>query len=219
MKIAIYGAGGLGREVLMLVQEINLFKDTFKQITFVVDQPGENKEIMNIPIISFDDFIGFKQYNDFVAIIAVGEPELRRKLYDKLNSNKIQLTQLIHPTVYVSPNTVLEDGVIISKGSYISCNVIIKKNVLVQPNVNIGHDVIIEQNSVISGFTNIGGQSSIGSNSFTGLSSVIKDHIRIGNNSIVSMGAVVFRDVDDNTIVMGNPARTFSNNTEKKVFK
>ncbi|MBN1459729.1 MAG: acyltransferase [Armatimonadetes bacterium] len=47
----------------------------------------------------------------------------------------------------------------------------------------------------------------IGENSFIGTRSIIMPGVSIGRNAIVGAGSVVTKDVDDNTVVVGNPAR------------
>ena len=42
---------------------------------------------------------------------------------------------------------------------------------------------------------------------FIGARSIILKGVRIGKNAVVGAGSVVSRDVDDNTVVAGNPAR------------
>jgi acetyltransferase-like isoleucine patch superfamily enzyme len=37
------------------------------------------------------------------------------------------------------------------------------------------------------------------------------EKITIGDNSIIGLGAIVFRDVKENTVVIGNPAKGIKN--------
>jgi len=45
------------------------------------------------------------------------------------------------------------------------------------------------------------------------------DHIQIGNDVIISAGASVFKDVPDEAVAVGNPARIMKKNDQKRVFK
>ncbi len=42
--------------------------------------------------------------------------------------------------------------------------------------------------------------------------------VNIGNQAIVGLGSMVFRNVEDGTTVIGNPARLTKGNSEHKVF-
>ena len=48
----------------------------------------------------------------------------------------------------------------------------------------------------------------IGKNCFIGAHSIILPGVRVGDGSIVATGSVVTKDVQQNSIVAGNPART-----------
>lgn len=50
----------------------------------------------------------------------------------------------------------------------------------------------------------------IGNNVFVGAKSIILPNVTIGNNVIIGAGSVVTKDVEDNMVVAGNPARPIS---------
>jgi len=83
----------------------------------------------------------------------------------------------------------------------------------------IGHDAKIGAHSVISSKVNIGGNVKIGLSSYIGMGSQIKEGVQIGSNVIIGMGSVVYNNIPDNMIALGNPARPMKRNLNKKVFK
>ena len=83
----------------------------------------------------------------------------------------------------------------------------------------IGHDVTVGDYSVISPNVTIGGNVNIGLGCYIGSGAIIRNGINIGDNSIIGMGAVVLKDVETNSVMVGNPARFIRENTDKKVFK
>lgn len=52
----------------------------------------------------------------------------------------------------------------------------------------------------------------IGNNCLIGVNSIIMPGIKIGNNSVVGSGSVVTKNIADNVIVAGNPARVIKEN-------
>lgn len=50
----------------------------------------------------------------------------------------------------------------------------------------------------------------IGNNVFIGCNVTILPNVRIGNNVIIAAGSVVTKDIDDNLVVGGNPAKVIS---------
>ena len=58
----------------------------------------------------------------------------------------------------------------------------------------------------ICGYSRVG-RIDIGSDVFIGASSIVLPNIKIGNKVIVGAGSIVTKDIPDNTVVVGNPAR------------
>jgi len=74
---------------------------------------------------------------------------------------------------------------------------------------HIGHNVVIGNRSIITACTVIAGSAKVGDDVVIAPNCTIRDHICIGNKSFVGMGAVVTRDVPENIVVAGNPAKPF----------
>lgn len=217
MLLGIYGAGGLGRELLVLAQQINKKKGYWEEILFIDDMKYCD-EFKNIRVINFDDLLLSYTNHTLEIVIAIGEPNIRKRLRDKVYGAGYKLATLIHPSVFVTGDTVIGDGSIICCNSFISCDVIIGQNVLIQPSVNIGHDNRIGNDVVISTNVCISGGCTIDDETYVGVQVPIKENVHIGKSSIIGMGSVVIRDIPDNVIAIGNPARAMKENVDHKVF-
>jgi acetyltransferase-like isoleucine patch superfamily enzyme len=66
---------------------------------------------------------------------------------------------------------------------------------------------------------NIGGSARIGKNSYIGMGALIKENVHIGENVIIGMGSVVYTDIPNDLIALGNPARPIRPNDDRKVFR
>lgn len=212
MKLAIYGAGGFGREVLEMAKQINHVYSRWSEI-FFIDDIILAECVNGAPVVRFTPML-----QDIEVIIAMGEPASKKKIAEKI-SGKYSLATLIHPDVYIPESTVISKGCIISTGVFISCNVFIDENTLIQPKACIGHDVVIGKHSVISSLVTVGGSTKVGEQSFVGMNSTLKEKITIGDHTIISMGSVVLNDIRDSVIAMGNPARVMLDNVQERVFK
>lgn len=215
--LGIYGAGGLGREVLELAKIINHKEKRWDRIIFIVDGATQ-KEVHGIQVFDYND--AKKKYGAFLeAAIGIGEPAVREKKFVQLKTDGIMMPALIHPSVYIPDTTSVGKGVVIQYGCFISCDVTIKNFVYIQPQCNIGHDAVLSEGCMISGFGNIAGTVNIGSYTYVGMSAAIREGVSVGNNSIIGMGSVVYKDVPDEMVAMGNPARPMSKNTDRMVFR
>ena len=218
MKVlAIYGAGGLGREVLELARIINRSEKRWDRLVFI-DDGNVEAIVSGCEVYSYESAREEFKTN-LEVIVGIGEPLTRKMIYEKLNKDCITTPNLIHPDVYIPESAKIGFGVIIQIGCFISCNVLINNYTYIHPHCNIGHDDILDEGCMISGFCNIGGEVKIGKWTYLGLSTAIKQTVKVGDYSIIGMGSVVLKDIPDEMIALGNPARPMVRNTDKVVFK
>lgn len=88
--------------------------------------------------------------------------------------------------------------------------------------VDIGDDVTITNSTILAhdastkyylGKSKIG-RVTIGDRVFIGYNSVVLCNVKIGSDVIVAAGSIVTRDIPDNCIVAGNPARIIGQTSE-----
>jgi len=216
MILCIYGNGGLGREVLLLVQQINRLTHRWTDVVFVDDF---NKGLTaGVRVISFAEATAEHSRDSLEVCIGIGEPALRAMLYERVSRAGVSWATLVHPSVFVPASATIGAGVIINQFSFISCGVVLGDNVFVQPSANIGHDCRIGPHSVISSFAPLGGSGTIGTRSYIGMGVPVKEGTNIGDDVIVGMGSAVLRDIESNVVALGNPARPMTINHSKRVF-
>lgn len=215
MILGIYCSGSFGREVYDVAVRVNDTKHRWEEILFV-DDVREESRFYNARVCRLDEFAGCKESIEF--IIANGTPKHRKDIFERLVGQGYQLTNLIDPTAIVSPMACLGKGVIVLQYSCINSNAKLMDNSLVHLYVAVGHDIVVNEHSIIGTTARIGGKTTIGAETFLGEGAIIRDHLKIGRNTIVSMGAVVYRDVPDNVIVMGHPARVIQKNIDGNVY-
>lgn len=215
MVLGVYGASGLGREVRVLAKKINAVSGRWERIVFIDD----NEEIKSVQGVEVHSLADTKEiYHDLEVVIAVGEPEIRRILYNKLANEGVPLGTVIHPNSYIDGSAKIGKGSVIGEYAVISSCVDIGENVFVHPHVIIGHDTVVGKHSMIGGNSAISGHCSIGERVYMGFLSGLKQGLKIGDGVICSAGAIVFRDVEDEMIVVGNPGRVVKRNEKKRVF-
>lgn len=83
---------------------------------------------------------------------------------------------------------------------------------------------IIGKNCIVGQCVTIGGRSrhydvpKIGDNVYIGAGAKILGPITVGNNSVIGAGAVVLKDVPENSIIVGIPAKVIKTNINSKDF-
>lgn len=212
MKLGIYGAGGLGREVLVLAQQLN--QSSRWETIFFIDDVTDEKVVSGVPVHRF----ALLDLASTEVVIAIGEPAARERLAEKVLA-KTNLATLIHPSVFIPHTTQVGAGAIICDHAFVSCDVSIGENTLLQPHSSVGHDNHIGMHSVLCGNATLGGNCQLGQRVFVGMNSSIKEKTTIGNDVILGMGCVVLSDIAAENVVVGNPARVLCKNDQKKIFK
>lgn len=111
---------------------------------------------------------------------------------------------IISEWVEIGNNTCIDRAVIGS--TYIG------ENVKIDNLVHIAHGVEIQKNSLIIANTMIAGSVKIGEDCWISPSSSILNKVTIKDNAVVGLGAVVLKNVDSNTVVVGNPSKVLKTN-------
>lgn len=218
MKLFIYCAGGIGREIYDIATLINKSDKLWDKICFI-DDTITSGEVYGTLQYTYEHFKTiYKPTSEVQVVIANGEPKFRAILIDKLKLDGYSITSIIDKTARLSHTSRIGKGVILYPNTYISSNSIIGDNTLISVGTCIGHDSVIGENVVISTQASISGNCQIGNNTYIGTKSVLKEHVRVGEYSIIGMGSCVFRDVENDVIALGNPAREIRRNESKKVF-
>jgi len=215
--LGIYGGGGLGREVFELAKLLNSIDEKWSEIIFIDDAKIKYNP-RNLKVLSFSNIVEQYNRNSIDICIAVGEPEIRGKLYKKIVHEGLNLVTLIHPDIFIPNSTVIGKGSIICNYLSITSDVVIGENVYIHPNTCIGHDSKIGAHTVISSYVDVAGNCEIGSRTFLAINVCMKQGITIGDSSIIGMASVVYRNLPNDIIALGNPARVMKKNEKKSVF-
>ena len=142
------------------------------------------------------------------VFIAIGDNNIRRKIYKKLKMNNIFLnTILTHPSSTISKTSLIEEQTFISAGVIINPQVKIGVGCIINTGAIVEHDCSVGQFSHIAPGAVLAGNVSIGSGCIIGANAVIRQGLKIGDNVIVGAGAVVLKDINSNTTFVGNPAK------------
>ena len=149
------------------------------------------------------------EYLDSDAILfpSVGSNHLRKKMVYLIEELEYDQTIISHHQTILSGTTKIGFSTFVSAGAVINAHTLIGKGVI----INTG--AIIEHECEIADFVHIGpgavlaGAVSIGELSFIGANSTVKQGVKIGSNVLIGAGSVVLKDIPDNCVYVGNPAK------------
>jgi sugar O-acyltransferase (sialic acid O-acetyltransferase NeuD family) len=140
--------------------------------------------------------------------IGIGNPVLRKKLYDKFTSLGGEFTSTISPLAIIGSFDVqigigsnILSGSIFSNSTEIGIGCIVYYNSIITHDCKIGDFVEISPAVTLLGRCEIGSYSQIGSNA------TILPDIKIGENVIIGAGSVITKNLPDNYVAVGIPAK------------
>jgi sugar O-acyltransferase (sialic acid O-acetyltransferase NeuD family) len=202
-KILIFGAGGFGKEILDILLATPIYSEC--EVLFLDDSVPINTPIDNTIVLG--DSSCLAKIRDASLSIAIGNPRIRRILTQRVIETNLPFATIIDHTAQLRRNAQVGTGSIICANTILSVNAHIGEHNVVNIGATISHDVTTGPYTVISPGAIILGEVTIGEGVEIGAGAIIHPQVKIGNWCKIAMGAVVYKDVPDNAIVSGNPAR------------
>ena len=207
-KIIIIGAGGFGREVKMLIDQINLHSKEFEFLGFYDDGIANNTVINGFIVLgSVIDLL--KIDYELSVVISIADPIIKKKIHNILISNtNLNFPSLIHPNTLIgNDSVVVGQGCIICASNIITVNIKIGNFVILNLGCTTGHDTLIGDYCSFMPSVNISGEVVIEDLVYVGTGAKIINLLSIGNSTIVGAGAVVSKSLPAHCTAVGIPAK------------
>jgi len=207
-KIAIFGAGDLGREILVLIRQINLAGSGWHIDGFFDDNEAKGTIINGVSVLgNLDDLKNWLVPLNIV--FAIADPELKKNLSDKITNPNISYPVIIHPQVehHEFQNITIGKGSIICAGTIFTCDICIGSHVLINLNCSVGHNCTIKDYCSIMPGVNISGKVQLDEGVYIGTDAAVINYVTIGKYATIGAGATVIDDIQSHAVAVGTPAR------------
>lgn len=208
-EIAIYGAGGFGKEVACLIDKINNDSPTWNIIGFFDDGVKKNTAISHFGKV-LGGFNELQEWNTSLSIVfAIGSPNIIKKIVSQVTNPMIKFPNIIHPDVAFADTITFNigQGNVIVRGCTFSCDVTIGDFNQFNSISALAHDVIVGSFNVFMPLARISGGTQIGDLNFFGIGAIVLQNIKIGSNTRIAAGSLVITKTKDGFLYMGNPAK------------
>lgn len=203
----LYGAGGVGRELILLINDLNREHDHYNIEGFIDDNKElHGKTIDGLKVLGGMEKIANAKIETYL-VMGIAEPKIKQKIVESLQNDNIKWVTLVNPMTYKADNAEIGIGSTICYNNILSIDSKIGKFVYLNFNCIIPHDTTIGDysslmnNVILSGNVTVGKRVYIGSNAF------VKQGIKIGDDAVIGAGTVVLKDVPSGATVVGNPGR------------
>ena len=206
MRSVIIGAGTYGEVYLAYLQEAGVevvgFLDDNKTI--------QGTNVKGVPVLGGVDLLqALKSTHGVEAIYCpIGNNKLRVRFLSLAKELGYETPNYIHPSVIISPNVTIGQGVYILPKTIIMPWSSISNYVMMSVGSIVSHHSILEEGCFLSFGVNLGASIHANKYAYCGISSTIMTGVKeLGEDCLIGAGAVVIRDVPDRAVVAGVPAK------------
>ena len=204
MRIGIFGAGGFGHELIVPLQTKLSYFNGVPELVFIDD---DTTKTAGLPILPLDQMDAGDQF-----IIAVGDGRVRQAIEARCLEAGLKPVGYEGNFVSVGYGVTYAEGAVLCDYSMITATAKIGRQFQSNIYSYVAHDCVIGDYVTFAPRVACNGNVHIDDFAYIGTGAVIRQGtpdkpIRIGAGAVVGMGAVVTKDVEPGTVVIGNPAR------------
>jgi sugar O-acyltransferase (sialic acid O-acetyltransferase NeuD family) len=207
----IFGAGGLGRQLLPIARS-NLEEQVVSTDSlFFVDDAPSSVELNRQKVITYENFLDLPAKEKFL-VIAISDGGVREKISLRIHNDGIIPWSLKAQSSIVTDDVNLGEGSVLSHFSLLTCNIKIGKYFQANHYAQVSHDCVIGNFVTLAPGARCNGNVHVSDYVYVGSNAVIKQGntnkpLFIGKGAVIGMGAVVTKSVEPGVTVLGNPAR------------
>jgi len=210
-KLVIFGGSGIG----MIAASIAKDNKTHEVLGFLNDTVPVGTAIgkyKTFPVLGTStDYVRFLNDPEVDFFIAYVGMKKEKSVFNKVKDLEIpenRWATLIHSTAIIPEGFCkIGKGVLIAPLCQLSADTTVSNNCIMLPNSFLGHDSFMDEFSHIATNGVVGANVHVGKACHIGSNATIREKVTIGDYSLVGAASMVLKDVGEEEIVIGNPAR------------
>ena len=193
--IVIIGAGGIGREVAWIIEEINEVKSTWNIVGFVDENSEMHGKILNgYKILGGFGILDKLEVKPYV-VVAIANCGVKKDIVAKLGG-KFEFATVVYPSVRISRFVEIGEGSIIYPGVILTVNTRIGNHVIISGNCGIGHDTVIGDYSSVLWGSSFSGYDVVGKGCFIGVGVKVTQGVKFTDECRIDTGSVITKDIN-----------------------
>lgn len=201
-NIVIFGAGGHSK-VVADIAELNSYT-----IVGFVDPFVGKSEFINKPVFKN---ITDMPVGDYFTVVALGDNSQRsrvvKEIRDYQGNVKLTFVNLIHPRAVISISALIGKGTVVMAGAVVNPYCQVGEHAIINTGCVIDHDCIMKDFSSVAPGAVLGGNVRIMEHSAVSIGAVCRHNIEISAHSVVGANSYVNKNVPENSVVYGIPAK------------
>jgi sugar O-acyltransferase (sialic acid O-acetyltransferase NeuD family) len=207
-KTIVWGASGHAKVLRPLIEGAG-----FRIVAMIDRNPQAQSIVPGCPVFSsLEELLQKPPYNDGEQIyfaIAIGGDRGRDRveIHDILVGEGFSPLTLVHPKAWVSETARIAEGAQVLGMAAVSEEVTIGRHSIINTNASVDHEGTIGQGCHIMPGATLAGCVEVGDFCTIGSNATVFPRVRIGSGAVIGAGSVVTKNVPENAVVMGAPAR------------
>ncbi|ADR20569.1 serine O-acetyltransferase [Marivirga tractuosa] len=204
-EIAIYGAGGFGREVNLIVQQLIKKGYPYHFLGFFDDEDKSSE----LGKLYLGNTAALNHWKTPISVaLAIGNGKTRKKVVDRIRNPRVEFSKVISPYAVFNDIISIGKGSIICAGANLTTNIEVGEFVVVNLNATIGHDCRLGDFSSVMPGANLAGDVKLNEGAFVGSGATVLNGVVMERNTILGAGGVLTKNLDAEKTAVGVPAKT-----------
>lgn len=180
----------------------------YRVVAFAVEREFITRDsLFDLPVVPFEELA--ERYDTgthdfYAALVYTQMNRLRTRLFNEAKAKGFKPASYVSSRAFVWPNVELGEHCFIFEDNTVQPFVRIGANVVLWSGNHIGHHSVIKDNCFISSHVVVSGFCTVGTNCFIGVNATFGNNLQVGDDCLIGSGALIARDVPDDTLVKGN---------------
>jgi sugar O-acyltransferase (sialic acid O-acetyltransferase NeuD family) len=205
-RLLIVGASNFGREVLDWALAVPPENRDW-QVGGFLDNRSGILDGFDVPYPNLGDPETFSFGDNDRFLCAVGDPKMKLHYGRQLKSRGATFVNLIHPSATVGSGCRWGESCILCPGAIITNHVTLGDFVTLDLCATVAHNSIVGDGCTLSCHAGVTGWAVLGEGVFLGSHAAVLPKVHIADYTVVGAGAIVLKNTEPHTTVVGVPAR------------
>ena len=217
-NIVIIGASGHASVIIDIIEQNNQYN-----ILGLIDSyKPKNSSLFEYKVLGSEtDILKLIQTKQiFGGIVAIGDNSTRKLMVEKIETIApgFSFVNAIHPSAIIGKGVTIGSGNVIVAGAIINSNSNICNHCIINTKASIGHDSTVASFSSVASGATLGGGVKIGESAIICLGSTVLGNLTIGKHALLGAGAVAVKNIPNNAVAIGVPAKVTKQREENTPY-